>query len=115
MKYLKEFTILCLCLFLGVITKSIINFPVPEAIYGMIYLFLALYFKVLKVEDIKTTGDGILDNLGFLFVPVGVGIVASYDVVRGKLGLILLALVIGTAVTMVVTGLVVQFMQRRGK
>lgn len=115
MKYLKEFTILCSCLFLGVITRSLINFPVPEAVYGMFYLFLALHFGILKVDDVKKTSDGILYNLAFLFVPVGVGIIANYDAIKGKLFSLVILIIIGTMLTMAVTGLVIQAMQRRKK
>lgn len=115
MKYLKEFVILCACLFLGVLTRKIINFPVPEAVYGMFYLFLALRFNILKVEDVKTTSDGILINLAFLFVPVGVGIMANYDVIKGKIPALVISVLIGTAVTMIVAGLVVQTLQKRRK
>ena len=113
MKYLKEFVILCLCLFLGVITRKIINFPVPEAVYGMLYLFLALQFKIIKTEHVKTTSDGILANLAFLFVPVGVGILGNYDVIKGKVLILILLIVIGTALTMGLTGVIVQVLQRR--
>ena len=34
MNYLKEFVILCVCLFLGAITRKIINYPIPEPVYG---------------------------------------------------------------------------------
>lgn len=113
MDYLKEFTILCVCLFLGVVTRTIINFPIPEAVYGMIYLFLALQLKILKVEDVKKTCDGILHNLALLFVPVGVGIMASYDVIKGKILILLVIIVVCTILTMIFTGLVVQALQRR--
>ena len=115
MNYLKEFVILCVCLFLGVITRHLINFPIPEAVYGMIYLFIALNFKILKPEDVQKTSDGILHNLAFLFVPVGVGIMANYDVNQGKIAKLLIITAIGTALTMAVTGIVVQLLQRRKK
>ncbi|WP_306485083.1 CidA/LrgA family protein [Anaerococcus sp.] len=115
MNYLKEFVILCVCLFLGVITRHLINFPIPEAVYGMIYLFIALNFKILKPEDVQKTSDGILQNLAFLFVPVGVGIMANYDVIEGKITKLLIITAIGTALTMAITGIVVQLLQRRKK
>lgn len=113
MNYLKEFVILCVCLFLGAITRSIIDFPIPEPVYGMIYLFIALNFHILKSEDIKETSDGILKNLAFLFVPAGVGILANIDLIKGKILSIGLLVIIGTIISMIITGLVVQFLQRR--
>ncbi|MDU0945925.1 MAG: CidA/LrgA family protein [Anaerococcus vaginalis] len=113
MYYLKEFVILCVYLFLGAITRSIINYPIPEPVYGMIYLFIALQFSILKSEDIKETSDGILKNLAFLFVPAGVGILANVDVIKGKIFQIIILVIIGTIISMALTGLVVQFLQRR--
>lgn len=113
MYYLKEFVILCVYLFLGAITRSIINYPIPEPVYGMIYLFIALQFSILKSEDIKETSDGILKNLAFLFVPAGVGILANVDVIKGKIFQIIILVIIGRIISMALTGLVVQFLQRR--
>ena len=89
MNYLKEFVILCVCLFLGIITRHLINFPIPEAVYGMIYLFIAFALKILEPDDVKKTSNGILQNLAILFVPVGTGI------------------------TMGLTGKVIEILQRR--
>ncbi|MCI7239277.1 MAG: CidA/LrgA family protein [Peptoniphilaceae bacterium] len=113
MNYLKEFVILCTCLFLGSITRRFINFPIPEAVYGMIYLFIALNLKILKPDDVQETSDGILTNLAFLFVPVGVGIMANFDVVQGRIIKLLIITIVGTAITMAITGIVVQALQRR--
>lgn len=113
MNYLKEFVILCACLLLGSLTRKLINFPIPEAVYGMIYLFLALRFNILKPVDVEKTANGILANLAFLFVPVGVGIMENYDIIQGRLLKLLLIILVGTAITMVVTGLIVQGLQRR--
>lgn len=115
MNYLKEFVILVVCLFLGVITRHIIDFPIPEAVYGMIYLFIALNFKILTPDEIRATSDGILMNLSLLFVPVGVGIMTEYDTIRGKTLLIVCLIVVSTALTMGITGKVVELLQRRRK
>lgn len=113
MNYLKEFVILCVCLFLGAITRSIINYPIPEPVYGMIYLFIALHFNIIKSEDIKQTSDGILKNLAFLFVPAGVGVLAHLDLIKGNIFQIIIIVILGTIITMALTGLLVQFLQRR--
>ena len=92
-------------LFLGAITRSLINYPIPEPVYGMIYLFIALHFNIIKSEDIKETSDGILKNLAFLFLPAEVGILANYDVIKGKIFQIIILLIIGTIISMELTGL----------
>lgn len=113
MNYLKEFVILCVCLMLGVVTRHLINFPIPEAVYGMIYLFIAFSVRIIKPDDVKKTSNGILHNLAILFVPAGVGIINSYDEIRGKAGLLVVLVIIGTAVTMGLTGKIIELLQRR--
>lgn len=113
MNYLKEFVILCTCLFLGIITKHFINFPIPEAVYGMIYLFIAFALKIIEPDDVKKTSNGILHNLAILFVPAGVGIINSYDEIRGKTLVLVLVVVAGTAITMGLTGKIIELLQRR--
>ncbi len=90
-------------MFLRTTTRHIINFPIQEAVYGMIYLFIALHFNILKSEDIKETSDGILKNLAFLFLPAEVGILANYDVIKGKIFQIIILLIIGTIISMALT------------
>lgn len=113
MNYLKEFVILCVCLMLGVATRHLINFPIPEAVYGMIYLFIAFAVGIIKPDDVKKTSNGILHNLAILFVPAGVGIINSYDEIKGKAGLLVVLVIIGTAVTMGLTGKIIELLQRR--
>ena len=113
MNYLKEFVILCSCLLLGSLTRKVIDFPIPEAVYGMIYLFIALRVKILKPEEVEKTSNGILSNLAFLFIPVGVGIMANYEVIQGRILKLIIIVLIGTAVTMGITGVIVQTLQRR--
>ena len=80
---------------------------------GMLYLFIALNFNILKTEDIKETSDGILKNLAFLFVPAGVGVLAHIDLIRGKIFQIIILVILGTLISMAITGILVQFLQRR--
>ena len=113
MNYLKEFVILCVCLMLGVVTRHLINFPIPEAVYGMLYLFIAFSVGIIEPDDVKKTSNGILQNLAILFVPAGVGIINSYDEIRGKALLLIGLVVLGTAVTMGLTGKIIEILQRR--
>ena len=57
MKYVRQFLIILFISFLGELLKHIIPLSVPASIYGMLLLFLALEFKILKVSDIKETSN----------------------------------------------------------
>lgn len=113
MNYLKEFVILCACLMLGVATRHFIKFPMPEAVYGMIYLFIAFGLGIIEPDDVKKTSNGILQNLAILFVPTGVGIINSYEEIRGKAVLLVVLVVLGTGLTMGITGKVIEILQGR--
>ena len=80
----------------------------------LLFLFLLLSIVVLS-EEIEKTSNGILANLAFLFVPVGVGIMANYEVIQGRILKLVIIVLVGTAVTMGVTGIIVQSLQRRKK
>ena len=46
-------------------------------------------------------------------MPAGVGIINSYDEIRGKAGLLVVLVVLGTAITMGLTGKIIEILQRR--
>ena len=51
--------------------------------------------------------------MAILFVPAGVGFINSYDEIRGKALLLIGLVVLGTAVTMGLTGKIIEILQRR--
>ena len=82
---------------------------IPGPVIGLALLamfLLATRRLALGGEIEKTTGavaDGLLANLGILFVPAGVGIIQHLDLVR-SLGLpIVVAILVSTVLTLVVT------------
>ncbi len=63
------------------ITKLIPGFFFPGSLFGMILLFLALYFKLIKIDSIATVGSFFIDNMGFFFVPAAVSIMSYFDII----------------------------------
>lgn len=115
MKILKEFGIIFLCLFLGSMTKDLINFPIPETVYGMFYLFVALITKIVKVKDVEKVSNSLLENLSFLLIPPSVAFINVYPILKKDLGKFFILIGISTIITMVVTAYVVKFLQRMVK
>lgn len=113
MKIVKEFAIVFLCLYLGSVTKNLISFPIPETVYGMIYLFILLTLKIVKVKDVDRISLNLLDNLSLFLIPPSVAFINVYPSIKEDLLKIAILVVISSVVTMVVTGKVVTFVQRR--
>ena len=113
LKIVKEFGIIFFCLLLGNITKSFIDFPIPDTVYGMIYLFIAMNLKIVRLNDLQIVPSGLLDNLQLFLIPPTVAIVNAFDLIKGELLQLFIIIFISTIITIVVTGSVVSFVQRR--
>lgn len=115
MKILKEFVILCACLLAGSVLKYLIPLPIPETIYGMLILFLLFVSKKLNPDQVRKTSNVILDNMSFLFVPVGVGIIENFDLFTQNFVAMFVVTIVASTIAMAVTMLVVSFIQKRSK
>ena len=85
-------------------------FNLPGTIVGMILLFLLLQFKVIKEDNIKEVADFLLNNMAIFFVPAGVSLINSLGLIRDNILVLLLSITIATAIIMLVTGKIVEFM-----
>ena len=116
MKYLKQFGIILLFTVLGEALHALLPLPVPAAIYGLVLLFLALLFRLIRPETIRETSGFLVSLLPLLFVAPLVGLAASFDLIRGDILAILLIIVAGLVLTFGVSGAVVQgLLNRRQK
>ncbi|MBR1972677.1 MAG: CidA/LrgA family protein [Oscillospiraceae bacterium] len=114
MKYLTQFLIILGFTLAGEALQRIIPLPIPASVYGLILLFLALFFKVVKVEQVKDTGAFLTSILPILFVSPAVGIVEDWALIRDDLIPILLLLVASTVLTFGIAGRVAQAFLKKG-
>lgn len=80
MKYLKQFLIILTISFVGEVLKLLLPLPIPASIYGMVILFVLLLSGVLKLEAVKDTGKLLIEVMPVMFIPAGVGLVTSWEV-----------------------------------
>ena len=79
MKYIRQLGIILLFSLAGDVCHGLLPFPIPASIYGMVLLLLALTCKLVKVEDVKQTGDFLVSLLPLL-QPDGTLLVRCYGV-----------------------------------
>ena len=108
MKVFREAIIIFGIYLLGVLITDITGVPIPGNVIGMVILFLLLYLKVIKVEQISTISNFFLEHLAFFFIPAGVGLISSFSVIKNIWLQLLIVCFVTTAITMICTGLVVQ-------
>ena len=102
---------------LQLIGESIVQvtgLPVPGAIIGLILLYAILLLRGEISDEMSRTSGFLLQNLGVLFVPAGVGVIAYLPMIATQWLLILAVLLVSVCATIAITGLVVARLSPRG-
>ncbi|WP_018675607.1 CidA/LrgA family protein [Riemerella columbina] len=100
---------------LGELIVYFTHIKFPSSLIGMFLLTIALHFKWIKVEWVKGIADFLLNNLGLFFIPSCVGIMLYFDIIGKNLVAIMLSIIISTALVILVTGKVYQFIRKKLK
>ena len=77
--------------------------PLPAPVIGLILLYAELAIRGKLPDDLGVLADRLLQFLGMLFVPAGVGVLAHLHVLKTEALPILAAIVGGTAITLFLT------------
>ena len=96
----------------GIVQVS--GLPVPGAIIGLILLYAILVLRGQISDEMSRTSGFLLQNLGVLFVPAGVGVIAYLPMIATQWWIIVLALFVSVCATIAITGLVVVRLSPRG-
>lgn len=83
---------------------------IPGSIVGMILLFLMLQFKIIKLEGTEKISDLFLDNMALFFIPAGVSLIKSLDIIASNVWVLVITILISTVIVMYFTGIVVEKM-----
>ena len=116
MKFVFQFArIMGFCL-VGELLHRVLPLPIPASIYGLVLLAAALLTGIVKLEQVKQTGDFLSGLFPLLFIPTVAGVMEVWDLIEGNLIPILIALVPVTWAVMAAAGKVPQtIMDRRAR
>ena len=115
MKYLKQFLIILAISLVGEVLKALLPFPIPASIYGMVLMFILLLTGIVKLDQVRDAGKFLIEIMPVMFIPAGVGLMASWNVLQPVLIPVSIITVITIFTVMGATGLVSQFIIRRSK
>jgi len=119
MKIFRETLIVLIIYLIGEFLSKFFGLPIPGNIIGMLILLLLLITKVIKVNQIETVSNFFLDHLAFFFIPAGVKLLSSFNLIKNDLFTILLLCLITTVLVILFTGktvdLILQLKGKRGK
>ncbi|MGM3181552.1 CidA/LrgA family protein [Dickeya oryzae] len=111
-QYLRAFALIYLCLFIGNAISALLPITIPGSILGMLVLFALLASQILPSRWVKPGCQLLIRYMALLFVPIGVGVMNYYDVVRDQFGPIVVSCLVSTFVVMTVVGYTTQMMHR---
>lgn len=98
---------------IGEFIVSVTGVPVPSSIIGMLLLASALKFRLVRLLWVDKIADFLVKNLGFFFVPAGVGLMRCLDLLADQWLPIVAASVISTFIIILVTGRIHQAVRHR--
>lgn len=107
-----QFGIIFLFLSIGELIVWATDVPVPSSIIGMILLAASLKVRLVRLEHVEKLSAFLVHNLGFFFVPAGVGLMNCLGIIREQWLPIVAASVGSTVVIIAVTGWMHQVVRR---
>lgn len=109
---LNALTLILGCQLAGELLVTATGLPVPGPVCGMTLLFAGLVIKGGVPDEVAKLADALLSNLSLLFIPAGVGVMLHLQIMRTDLLPISIALAVSTLITIAITALMMQFLNR---
>lgn len=116
MRCLFQFLLILAISFLGELIHGFVPLPIPASVYGMVILFLALSFRIVKPAHIRETANFLLSVMPVMFIPAGVGLMSAWGVLKPALVPVAIVTLVSLVTVMGLTGLVAQYLiGRKGR
>ena len=113
MKLYVQLMIIFMISLVGEGISSVFHLPIPGSIIGLVLLFLALQFKLLRLRHISMVGNFLLANMTILLLPPAVGIMDKFQVIAPYLLPIILIVLGAIVLNVCVIAVVVQLIKTR--
>jgi holin-like protein len=105
---------------LGELIRGVLHLPLPGPVAGMLLLTIWLVWRgrgiqpgIAPAAPLDQTAGALLEYMGLLFVPAGVGIIAEASLLRQEWLPIMAGIIGSTVLSLVVTGLVMHHLLRQ--
>ena len=119
MKYIYQIGIISGISFVAELLYVLLPFPVPASVYGLVILLILLLTKVVKLEQVEDVADWLIKIMPILFVGPSVGLINSFDAIKGQVLPLVMMCVLSTLGVMIVTSVmaqaVIRIKRKKGK
>lgn len=101
--------------FMGEVVSYFIHGIVPGSVIGMMLLFLSLAFKLVHPDKVKRIANVLTQNMGFFFLPAGVGLMNMFGLLSHYWLVILVVCLVSTLLVIVSVALVQERFEKAGE
>ena len=115
MKYLFQFMIILVFVFLGELCEYFIPLPIAGSIYGLLLLFIALWLHIVKLEWVENVADWFHGVMALFFIAPAVAVIDIWPEISNIWYYLLILLIAAYFVTMVITGKTADYFLTRNK
>ena len=115
MKFVKQFLIILGISFAGEALKFLLPFPIPASIYGMVILLIGLLSGFIPLSSVKEAGTFLIEIMPVMFIPAGVGLMASCHILQPVLVPVSIITVAALITVMIVTGRCTQWILHKDR
>ncbi len=105
MKYIFQFCILMIFVLLGEVCEHFIPLPIAGSIYGLLLLFMALVFGVVKLHWVEDVANWFHNTMSLFFVAPAVAVIDIWGDIADIWWILVLLMVSAYLVTMIMTGI----------
>lgn len=114
-RVLEGFVILMFMQSLGTFLSNHFKLVLPGNLTGLLLLFLALLFRIVRLDQVEEAANLLLDNMMVLFIPLNVGLMTILPRLKQEWVAIFTSLLASTVIVMVVTAKAVEISEGRRK
>jgi holin-like protein len=99
--------------FAGLLIQKSLSLPIPANVIGLILFTACLFLKIIKLEWVEAPAQFLMRHMLLFFLPFVVGTIVYAPLLRQSLVSVVLGVVLSTLLTLVVTGGLTQWLDRR--
>jgi holin-like protein len=112
--FARGILILLAFLYAGNAVSALLHLPVPGSVLGMVMLAAALHLGIVGPAWVRPAAELLIRHMSLLFIPAGVGVMVYFGLIRREWLPLVAGSVVGLVAVMLVVGLLLQRMERRG-
>lgn len=109
MLLIRQFSIIAGYTLLGETVSLLMPVPVPGSVLGLMFLYLSLTLKWIKVESLEPGSSWLKDNMAFFFVPLTVGLMESFVLFQDIVFPLLIVIFVSTTLTLIISSLTTKY------